>query len=151
VSERLIDLAELVEVDHEHAARLVVPVPGRDRLIQPVAEERTVRKPGQLVVERPPLECLGVRPAARDVPDAADRERPVADLHLAHVDLHREQRAVLAAADRLGRRRGDVVRGQQPPRVAHRIGEAVVVRRRDDELERLPDRLVLAIAEQAPR
>ena len=110
-------------------------------------------QPGELVVQRPVLERLRVRLAAGDVADAADRERALADLHLAHVHLHREARAVLAAA-RPSRSapRGASSRGQQAPPAPARDPRS----RRDGsgatmQLQRLADHLLLAVAEQPSR
>ena len=109
-------------------------------------------EPGELVVQRPVLERLGVGLAPGDVADAADRERPLADLHPAHVHLHREARAVLAAADRLDRLRRDVAGGRQAPARACGLGEVVVVARaRRSAASGWPIELVLAVAEQPPR
>ncbi len=150
-SERLVDLPELVQVDQEHAALLVGPVCGCDRPIHAVSEQGVVRQPGEIVVEHPVLERLGVGLTARDVADAADGQRLLTDLHMAHVHFYGEARAVLAAAHRLGRLRGNVLRTQQAWPGSGEIEEGVVMAARDDELERLPDHLVLVIAEQPSR
>ena len=74
--------------------------------------------------------------AGRDVADAADGQHALADVDQAGVDLHREARAVLATPH--GLRGGELRRG------VIRVG-------RDDEPERLPDHLVLLVAEEPLR
>ena len=52
VAEAVVDLLEAVEVDEQHREHLLGPRRAGERLVEPVAEERAVRKPGEAVVER---------------------------------------------------------------------------------------------------
>ena len=146
--ETVVDRAELVEVDQQHAVRRLRPVRGHDGPVHAVGEEGAVGKPGELVVEGPLLQGLEVCLAAGDVPQAADRNRAVADLHRAQADLHREVRVVLAAAHRLGRLLGALRPGEQAPPVPRGFGDGVVMAGRDDVLQRPTDDLVGLVAEQ---
>src|SRR5205807_7576479 len=56
VAERVVDLLEAVEVDQQHGERVRRALGPRERLVEPVAEERAVREPGQPVVEGLPRE-----------------------------------------------------------------------------------------------
>ena len=102
-----------------------------------------------LTAERLPPAPLafGSLHAIGDVADNADREGALPDLHITDRDLHRKARAVLAAADGLDRIGRLGLRGQPIDGGRRGPGEAAVVARRDDEAQRLPDHLVLLVAE----
>src|SRR6266850_2434643 len=52
VAERVVDGLEVVEVEEEKRAALLVPARMRDRLARALGEHRPVRQPGQRVVVR---------------------------------------------------------------------------------------------------
>ena len=76
VTERVVDLLEAVEVDEENRETISGTRGARERLLEPVAEERTVGEPGEAVVERLPRQLLLEPDALGDVTgvqhDAAD-------------------------------------------------------------------------------
>ena len=76
VAEAVVDPLEPVHVQEVHGDRLRARAV-RDRLVEPVTEERPVGQPGERVVQREPLE-LGLHAlAVRDVHEGAEEERLV--------------------------------------------------------------------------
>ena len=63
-----------------------------DRLIRAVGEQHAIRECRELVVHRPVPQRLGVRLLLRLVAQAGDVEAPVAELHVAQPEAHRERR-----------------------------------------------------------
>ena len=104
-----------------------------------------LRLPAQRLSSLPLLS--GTFHASGDVADGTDRERMLADLHLADPDLHRKTRAVLATADRLDRLRGGVICPRQARVEARELGEVVAMAGCDDVLQGLSDYLLLLVAE----
>ena len=72
VAERVVDLAEVVDVEQQDGRRLPLPARAQDRLSDPVSEERAVREAGELVVERAVLDLLHL---ALDPPRHAPEDR----------------------------------------------------------------------------
>ena len=76
MAEAVVDLLEAVEVDEQHRERVARPLGPRERLVEPVAEQRAVGEPGEAVVERLPGQLLLEPHALGDVAgvedDAAD-------------------------------------------------------------------------------
>src|SRR4051794_15053924 len=81
VAEGVVDLLEAVEIHEEHRDPAAVAPRRQQRALDPVGEERAIRKAGQRVVERLVLGARGVETqlllgplALRDVLDHVDRE-----------------------------------------------------------------------------
>jgi hypothetical protein len=72
VAERVVDVLEPVEVEEEHRDRLATAGLARDGVLDPVGEQRAVRQPGELVVERPVGELVLERLALGDVAGVQD-------------------------------------------------------------------------------
>ena len=58
MAERVVDLPEAVDVQKHDRGRVRLLPGGRDRLLDPVAEQRSVRQAGELVIERASLDFL---------------------------------------------------------------------------------------------
>jgi hypothetical protein len=67
VAERVVDLAEVVEVDEHDGEPLLLRAARVDGVLEPVHEQRPVGEPGQPVVERAARELLLQRDAVGDV------------------------------------------------------------------------------------
>ena len=147
VSEGVVDVLEPVEIHDENGPRLGGPLGRGQCLEHELAEQRAIRQAGQPVVQRLVLKRVGVGPVLGDVAHRGEGEAPFAVGQVAVLDLHRERRAVATTPERLRPSARRARRGR--PLAARPRGEQVVTRAGGEhEGQRLPDQLVLAIAEQ---
>ena len=130
VPEAVVDLLEPVEVDEQQRDRCARALPARQRLLEPVAEERAVGEAGEAVVERLPRELLLERDPLADVAPVEHHAAHVLFLAqvgdvgldvapLAEVVAHAEDDLARLAAGARGRNGSAIV-------VVHGRGEAVV-------------------------
>jgi len=104
VAERVVDELELVEVHEQDGEPSRLPRRPRDRLLEPVLEERAVREPGQRIVIREPLD-LALRLEARgDVAD--DHGQRLAALRVALSEGHLRRKLAAAVPPRPDARGG---------------------------------------------
>jgi hypothetical protein len=78
VAERVVDLLEAVEVEHEHRARTAAAAHARELLLDEAAEHHAVRQPGERVVQRVEATAIGL---VRAVDEAAERQQQEREEH----------------------------------------------------------------------
>ncbi len=105
VAERVVDRLEAVEVDEVQRERAVAPTPPRQRLAQPLSQQRPVRQVGQRVVVREMAEPLLCRLALGDVERGGQ--------HADHLRARPAQRGA---------------RGQERPALPRRVDQGLLAR-----------------------
>ena len=98
VAQRVVDVLEVIDVDHDQAEHLAQQLRRADRLLEPVLEQGAVGQVGQGVLEGQGLDRLGLAAAVGDVLEQIDQPLGPAigpDQHLAgraHPGLDRRRR-----------------------------------------------------------
>jgi hypothetical protein len=133
VPERVVDKLQPVQVDEEHRQRRPGPPRPRERVRQPVEQQRPVRQPGQRVVRRPVDQLLGRTPALDRDPRQLRRVAQEAPVllgwltRLAPVDPEGPQHVPRPAEDRERPAMAQAVlpgqrQERRPPRIGLQVG-----------------------------
>ncbi len=149
VAQGIVDVLEIVEVDHEHCQPLLRPARQRERVLDAVAEQAAVGEQCQRVVERELAQLVLERLALGDVPQvegepldrriveqvAADALEDEAARLGSYRDFHRSDRSAVGRRD-LGDESGDAVSVRLAPDLDQPPADQVVLPEAERALHR---------------